>query len=192
MPPWPSIPQPVAQHKQQAAEMHPASHNQHTTTSNQQSAPSFPSSRRTDDTPPNETPSLAPLFSYISQGMDTLLTSMQRSQAASHDIVMNEIAAIRRGLPNVSKAAPSSSNPENEDDTEIISGIQLPLKRARKSRNPTYFIPSDPDTPPAPKDFQEHKDFLVWMNILVYYSTVLIQVSFAITDCYPRSRALSL
>ena len=198
MPAWPSTPQPVVQHMQQAAEMRIISHSQHTVASTQsgaQSVPSPPGKHNAEDTwsCPNETgPSLAPLFSYISQGMDTLLTTMQRSQTAAHDVVMKEITAIRWELPNIPKATPRSSNPQHEDDTEIISGIQLPSKRARKSRNPTYFIPSNPNAPPVPKDFQEHKDFLVRTNTLVSCSTVLIQMSFAITGCYPHSRSLSL
>ena len=83
---------------QQAAEMRTTSHSQHTTASAQsgvQSVPSPPGRHNAEDTqtsPDKTGPSLAPLFSYISQGMDTLLTTMQRSQAVAHDVVMNEIA----------------------------------------------------------------------------------------------------
>ena len=169
MPPWPSTPLPAVQHMQQAAEMRNTSHAQHTTTS-AQPVPSPPGGRNAEGTQsrPNETgPSLAPLFSYISQGMDTLLTTVQHSQAAAHEVVMKEIVAMRQEL-NAPNTAPRSSNPKKRvDDTETISGIRLPSKRARKSRNPAYFIPSDPDAPPTPKDFQQHKDFLVRMDILV-------------------------
>ena len=169
MPPWPSAPLPVVQHTQQAAEMRTTSHAQHTTTS-AQPVLSPPGGCNAEDAQscPNETgPSLAPLFSYISQGMDTLLTTMQHSQAAAHEVVMKEVVAIRQEL-NAPNVAPKSSNQKRvPDDTETISGIRLPSKRARKSRNPAYFIPSDPDAPPTQKDFQQHKDFLVRMDILV-------------------------
>ena len=191
--PWPSTPLPAVQHMQQAAEMRTTSHAQHTTTS-AQPVPSPPGGRNAEDTQscPNETgPSLTPLFSYISQGMDTLLTTMQHSQAAAHEVVMKEIVAMWQEL-NASNAAPRSSNSKRVDDTETISGIRLPSKRARKSRNPAYFIPFDPDAPPTPKDFQEHKDFLVRIDIFVGCSIVLIQESFTVTGCYPSSRALSL
>jgi len=104
---------------------------------------------------------LAPLFSYISHGMDTLLQSIQRSQAAAHGVVMAEVATICQELKaGHAQAADHSGNPSAPSDNTGSYSCLFPPKK-KTSRQRRHFIPSNPDDPENKKDIQQHINFSV-------------------------------
>ncbi|KAI6008981.1 hypothetical protein EDC04DRAFT_2610789 [Pisolithus marmoratus] len=87
---------------------------------------------------------LAPLLSYFSQGLDTLLHSIQASQMMSHNALMKEVNDLHQQL-NMSKTA---------------SAAQLSNVQSCKTHKQYKFIPSNPGSPPTRQDKQEHHVFM--------------------------------
>ncbi|KAI6037843.1 hypothetical protein EDC04DRAFT_2604503 [Pisolithus marmoratus] len=104
-----------------------------------------------NDWPPQGNPNhsgssdpLAPLLSYFSQGLDTLLHSIQASQMMSHDALMKEVNDLHQQL-NVSETASAAQ----------LSNVQL-----HKTCKQYKFIPSNPGSLPTRQDKQEHHAFM--------------------------------
>ncbi|KAI5997752.1 hypothetical protein EDC04DRAFT_2909497 [Pisolithus marmoratus] len=118
-----------------------------------------------NDWPPQGNPNpsgsgdpLAPLLSYFSQGLDTLLRSIQASQMTSHDALMKEVNDLRQQL-NVSETA---------------SAAQLSNVQSCKTRKQYKFIPSNPGSPPTRQDKQEHHAF---MNCIRMHTLTLLGIT---------------
>jgi len=154
----------------------------------------FPSAESRGTTQPQANVSnapLAPLFSYISHGMDTLLQSIQRSQAASQEVVMAEVATIRQELKaSHAQAADGGNRAVNGGNPSTLSdsdSCPFPPKKKR-SMNRRHFIPSDPSDPENKIDIQQHVEFSVCCDVNYVFSLVL---TFMASEMHPPSCSLS-
>lgn len=97
---------------------------------------------------------LAPLLSYFSESLNSMLASFERSQASSNMKIMEGISAIQEEL----KASRVDANTAR--DVEMQSVDEFPSKQTRRPKKPRNFIPSDLASEVLTQsDIEEHKYF---------------------------------
>ncbi|KAI6143934.1 hypothetical protein BKA82DRAFT_4179099 [Pisolithus tinctorius] len=97
---------------------------------------------------------LAPLLSYFSESLNSMLASFERSQASSNMKIMEGISAIQEEL----KASRVDTNTAR--DVEMQSVDEFPSKQTRRPKQPRNFIPSDLASEVLTQsDIEEHKYF---------------------------------
>ncbi|KAI6166723.1 hypothetical protein EDD17DRAFT_1184913 [Pisolithus thermaeus] len=103
---------------------------------------------------------LAPMLSYISQGLDTLLHSIQASQTTNYHALMKEVNDLRQQL--------NTTNAASDAQPDAASGI------LRKIRTQYKFISSNPYSPPTKKEKREHYAF---MNCIRVHTLTLLGIA---------------
>lgn len=101
---------------------------------------------------------LAPLLSYISQGLDTLLHSVQASQMMNHDALMKEVNDLRQKL--------NTTNAASDAQPDVASSVP------RKTRY--KFISCNPNSLPTKQDKREHYMF---MNCIRIHTLTLLGIT---------------
>ncbi|KAI6001891.1 hypothetical protein EDD15DRAFT_2361246 [Pisolithus albus] len=110
--------------------------------------------------PQSHVASLAPLLSYFSESLNSMVTSFERSHASSTRTIMDGISAIQEDL----KA--SRVNTNTSKDVEMQDIDEFPLKVTRRPKKLHNFVPSDPTSDvPMKSDIEEHKYFATCIRL---------------------------